>query len=1010
MKCLQYFALKNAIKHERRFAFAVIPLLWIGLLAFPNLPIAVASEASAESPSSLELAATQTVSYGAASTLNPAAPFTMIILCDPQFGWEGGLNHDMCWEQWQKVRTIEKIYNGKWFKFWPLYWEFGNNYAFEREKQYSEVPDLKGVIINGDLTYTDDPLKVLGMQGYHATGIIPMTYWPLGTSRNLFYRDFYVDYLDDHCDDLPVYAGFGNHDNQYTLYDLACALTLDEEYEPGGAKWDPFDAYKRRLWTNFPSSGISYDFNRYTKKGSLSYSWDIGNYHFVQGNNLHSMGTLPLGDKWLDGMVVESPVANGWLQADIEKATNASKKIILNVHGQYFDDGDWSGFEKIPYGNIVAVFRGHFSNNEGLCVRNGYHGYYHVNDTAVINNFGQKIPVFQPGHSRNFVDSDGNHWKTDHRLLIVECADDYMNVGLIDCGDWGDEDEHAGFRDATNSNYMMTLKWVNTPPVAKLTPVSSPFDEGQEVSVTGYFTDGSIVTSPPLILDTWNSSTVKYGDNTTCALSYDDSGTGKHPFDLIHVYGDNDEYTIKVNVTDRRGESSVAECSVTVLNEDPIVETISHHNATVFEGAPVTVTATFTDPGFLDTHTATVAWGDGNVTDGQVVEDKGSGTVIATHTYSVPGSYNYTVTVTDDDGGQSSMGSQITVIVALSGFVTDEYYDKPLAGVTITCDGKTTTTDANGYYEITPLDPGDYSVSIMKPGYNSIVPNKTATIIAGQETIVNFAAYPLPDIIFTKATVDTERLAGDTITYHITVDNQGDGPATNIVITDVLPSMTTFISSDHSCAIGQTVTWSIGTMSEHSSTTIELTVRISLLVYPDTILNNPVTVDFDDWYELPQTPETASATTVILPTVATENIQGVGYWQRQIKAVQANKPCDYTESELLLLLEKIRVSSQVFGSVYTLENAADLLATPTGKDTMETRATQQLLALWLNLAARAVAADTPLDLADLTTATTIAEAITQCEAILLDPAHTKATCECSKEICDQLNNCHGLPW
>ncbi|KPV64333.1 MAG: PKD domain protein [Candidatus Bathyarchaeota archaeon BA2] len=397
-------------------------------------------------------------------------------------------------------------------------------------------------------------------------------------------------------------------------------------------------------------------------------------------------------------------------------------------------------------------------------------------------------------------------------------------------------------------------------------------------------------------------------------------------------------------------------------------------------------------------------FGDGNTATGK----------IAYHAYTSKGIFTATLTVTDDDGATSTDTVTITVIIALSGVVTDEYYNQPLQGVTITLsDGSTTTTDANGYYEFTPLTPGDYWVAMTLPtNYNTIdALNKTLTITSGQETHVNFNAYPLPVISIIKSTINLEAEAGDTVTYLVYYENLGPGPAENVTLIDILPEMVSFVSSYPEAIVdGQTLTWMIGELLPGRSGTIDLTVRISLLAYPDTILTNTVTIAFNDWHGFEQTPICDSATTTVVSTTPTQDVRGVGYWKHQINAILAGKSSQVTESQMLLYIEMIRMSSQVFADIDTLEEVAQILRTPTGKDSMETRARQQLYALWLNLAAKAFAANTSIDLHDLTAAGTIGEAITQCETILLDPTSTKESYELAKDICDQLNNGNGIVW
>jgi hypothetical protein len=60
-----------------------------------------------------------------------------------------------------------------------------------------------------------------------------------------------------------------------------------------------------------------------------------------------------------------------------------------------------------------------------------------------------------------------------------------------------------------------------------------------------------------------------------------------------------------------------------------------------------------------------------------------------------------------------------TGTATLSGIVTDGD-GTPLAGVTVTVAGMTTTTDAMGYYELDAITPGTYEVDFTDPGYQTV--------------------------------------------------------------------------------------------------------------------------------------------------------------------------------------------------------------------------------------------------------------------------------------------------
>jgi len=138
-----------------------------------------------------------------------------------------------------------------------------------------------------------------------------------------------------------------------------------------------------------------------------------------------------------------------------------------------------------------------------------------------------------------------------------------------------------------------------------------------------------------------------------------------------HVYADNGAYTVTLTVTDDDGASTTDTLVVTVENVAPTVD--AGIDQTVDEGDTVVLDpATFNDLGTLDTHTATIDWGDGTAVEAGTVTESpfgppGStagmdGTVAGSHVYALPatafagpyGDYTVTVTVIDDDSGSTS--------------------------------------------------------------------------------------------------------------------------------------------------------------------------------------------------------------------------------------------------------------------------------------------------------------------------------------------------------------------
>ena len=166
---------------------------------------------------------------------------------------------------------------------------------------------------------------------------------------------------------------------------------------------------------------------------------------------------------------------------------------------------------------------------------------------------------------------------------------------------------------------------------------SDPRRRRPSFTTTGSFTDPGT--------DTW-TATVDYGDQTgPQPLDLD----ADNRFALEHVYADDDEYTVTVRVTDDDDGVGADEVLITVANVAPQVTPKAAPVAD--EGRELTFAlASFTDGGSADTHTATVDWGD-EVTDPAVVNTE---TITGSHVYADNGTYEVTVTVRDDDGGEDS--------------------------------------------------------------------------------------------------------------------------------------------------------------------------------------------------------------------------------------------------------------------------------------------------------------------------------------------------------------------
>jgi hypothetical protein len=214
----------------------------------------------------------------------------------------------------------------------------------------------------------------------------------------------------------------------------------------------------------------------------------------------------------------------------------------------------------------------------------------------------------------------------------------------------------------------ITRIFVNTlarPHVNTLT--GATINEGGTYSENGFFYDSNSGAT------SWTGA-VDYGDGSgsqSLALS------GMN-FSLSHVYKDNGNYIVTVSITDDQGAIGTRTAQIIVNNVAPTVGTITTTANPLQINTSFTASASFTDPGILDAHTASWNWGDGNTTTGTVTENNGSGSVSNSHSYSSTGVYAITLSVTDNNGATTTQTfNYVTVYSSSSSFVGGNKFDNP---------------------------------------------------------------------------------------------------------------------------------------------------------------------------------------------------------------------------------------------------------------------------------------------------------------------------------------------
>jgi hypothetical protein len=310
--------------------------------------------------------------------------FFMVFASDPQFAWthcEDDNQSTLCTQEKQAFagwteEALSRYYNTNLVN--------GINWVKNRlgEDRFG------GVVVNGDLTE-------YGNQDTDLSDYIHI--WEHGVQSN-------------------VYLGLGNHDydnNVGNCSESQCATHM-------------VGYLKDQVWTlnasrfDYTESSVYYEVPSYRKNhsGSLGYSWDIGNVHFVQLNNYPTYTRQ--WDGWnfaearRDYVFISSAIT--WLRNDLQAAAGSGKKIVLNMH-------DWGrgsyAVELLAAINdfpVSAVYVGH------------YHSYYGLQDT-VLTNSGRRVPVFISGsaHMGTFLVTR----YTNNKLYTWVMGVDQLNGGRL---------------------------------------------------------------------------------------------------------------------------------------------------------------------------------------------------------------------------------------------------------------------------------------------------------------------------------------------------------------------------------------------------------------------------------------------------------------------------------------------------------------------------------------------------------------------------------------------------
>jgi LPXTG-site transpeptidase (sortase) family protein len=270
-------------------------------------------------------------------------------------------------------------------------------------------------------------------------------------------------------------------------------------------------------------------------------------------------------------------------------------------------------------------------------------------------------------------------------------------------------------------------------------------------------------------------------------------------------------------------------------------------------------------------------------------------TLIATLTTTVSGSYNFTnltpgdylVVETDLAGYVSTTPNSVPASVSAGGSATVNFGDyqlptstlsgiigmvfndangngiqdsgeSALSGVTLELKNNaglviaTTTTNALGSYSFPNLTAGTYTVTETDPAglISTTLNNVGVNLSAGTTATINFGdqtsgAAQIADPAVTKFGSPTSATVGSAVVYTLTVGNNGNVNATNVLLTDTKPSFLDIISITIApnpglipVTSGNTFTINFGTVAPNDSYVVTVVTRVNSLGQPPGGSNN----------------------------------------------------------------------------------------------------------------------------------------------------------------------------
>ncbi len=186
----------------------------------------------------------------------------------------------------------------------------------------------------------------------------------------------------------------------------------------------------------------------------------------------------------------------------------------------------------------------------------------------------------------------------------------------------------------------------------------------ESVTLTGTFDEDAMLYGRSLVID--------WGDGAAMFASARD-------FSFSHVYAGQAEgmlmgdgegpavYTISVDVIGVDEDLATIDLIVVTAEDEnsaPVITEFATSAAGIgdgTEGQAVTVSGAFTDADLMDTHAATIDWGDGTTSEAVIATVGGVGTIAGEHVYEAGGIYSVSVTLSDEADGVAAAAAAAVI-------------------------------------------------------------------------------------------------------------------------------------------------------------------------------------------------------------------------------------------------------------------------------------------------------------------------------------------------------------